>query len=77
MKLPTVRCVWWQGVCDVAWDARGQYLASASDDTTLRLWDVRTGACLRTLQGHTNYVFCCSFNPQGNLLVRALHCVKL
>jgi COMPASS component SWD3 len=65
-----------QGVCDVAWDARGVYLASASDDTTLRLWDVRSGTCLRTLLGHTNYVFCCNFNPQGNLLVRAIQTMK-
>lgn len=25
--------------------------------------------CLKTLKGHTNYVFCCNFNPQSNLVV--------
>ena len=27
------------------------------------------GKCLKTLRGHTNYVFCCNFNPQSNLVV--------
>ena len=27
------------------------------------------GRCLKTLKGHTNYVFCCNFNPQSNLIV--------
>ena len=27
------------------------------------------GKCLKTLRGHTNYVFCCNFNPQSNLIV--------
>ncbi|MEW5302460.1 MAG: hypothetical protein WDW38_002381 [Sanguina aurantia] len=34
----------------------------------VKLWDAETGKCLRTLQGHTNYVFCCTFSPHGNLL---------
>ena len=59
-----------QGVCDVAWTLRGHLLASASDDKTLRLWDGDTGACVRLLEGHTNFVFCCNFNPTGNYLVR-------
>lgn len=24
---------------------------------------------MKTLKGHTNYVFCCNFNPQSNLIV--------
>jgi COMPASS component SWD3 len=26
-------------------------------------------SCLKTLKGHSNYVFCCNFNPQSNLIV--------
>lgn len=59
-----------QGINCVAWDPRGRYLASGSDDQTARLWDAETGACLRTLPGHTNYVFCCQFDPVGHILVR-------
>lgn len=29
---------------------------------------VPQGDCLKTLHGHTNYVFCINFNPQSNLL---------
>lgn len=33
--------------------------------------DAETGKAVKTLTGHTSYVFCCSFHPQGHLLVRA------
>jgi hypothetical protein len=61
-----------QGVNCVAWNPQACYLASASDDLTAKLWDVETGACLRTLAGHTNYVFCCQFDPVGHILVSCL-----
>ena len=60
------------GVNGVAWNPHGSYLATVSDDTLVRLWDVETGACLRTLPGHTNYAYCCQFDPAGRILVRGM-----
>merc|ERR1712088_894797 len=31
--------------------------------------ELSSGKCLKTLKGHSNYVFCCNFNPQSNLVV--------
>jgi WD40 repeat protein len=36
--------------------ADGRRLVTGSEDYTVRVWDLDTGACLRTLQGHTFYV---------------------
>ena len=58
-----------QGLSDVCWDQEGKYLCTASDDFTLKLWDVRSKQCLRTLEGHTHHVFCCCFSPKDNHVV--------
>ena len=34
----------------------GNLLVSASRDKTLKIWDVTTGYCVKTLQGHTDWV---------------------
>ena len=34
----------------------------------MRLWDVNTGQQLRTLTGHTDYVFSVFFSPDGQTL---------
>ena len=39
-----------------------------SSDDTIRLWDVDTGAHLRTLTGHEGYVYDVSFSPDGKTL---------
>jgi WD40 repeat protein len=31
-------------------------LASGSDDTTIKLWDITTGQLIRTLTGHTSWI---------------------
>ena len=31
-------------------------LASGSDDTTIKIWNLETGECIKTLTGHTNWV---------------------
>ena len=34
----------------------GRRVVSASDDKTLKVWDVVTGKCLATLEGHSKAV---------------------
>ena len=46
----------------------GRTLASASRDTTVRLWDAVTGAHMRTLKGHTDQVRNIWFSPDGRVL---------
>ncbi|CAI7617114.1 unnamed protein product [Penicillium pancosmium] len=56
----------------------GRLLASASDDKTIRLWDVKTGALQRTLEGHPGPVESLAFSPGGELIASAaLHSVQL
>lgn len=43
-------------------------MASGSDDRTIKLWDVRTAECIKTLQGHTGRVGAIAFSPDGQLL---------
>jgi WD40 repeat protein len=58
-------------VYGVAISADGQLLASASADTTVKLWDVRSGQERRTLAGHTASVNSAAFAPDGLLLASA------
>lgn len=41
----------------------GTTLASGSDDATIKLWNPNTGECLRTLEGHGDYVRLVAFPP--------------
>ncbi len=58
-----------RGINDVTFSPTALYIATASDDKTLRLWSAETGDAFVEFRGHTNFVFSCKFNPQSNLLV--------
>ncbi|RMD41771.1 hypothetical protein DV735_g3375, partial [Chaetothyriales sp. CBS 134920] len=49
----------------------GNTLVSASWDKTLRIWDVTTGYCLRTLTGHTDWVRAVTPSLDGRWLLSA------
>jgi WD40 repeat protein len=46
-------------------------LASGSADRTIKLWNWKTGRCLKTLQGHDSWVWSVAFHPQGQHLASA------
>nr|QBH73854.1 platelet-activating factor acetylhydrolase isoform 1b alpha subunit [Eurycantha calcarata] len=49
----------------------GPFLASASRDKTIKVWDVGTGICLFTLVGHDNWVRGLVFHPGGKYILSA------
>ena len=59
-------------VRSVVFSPDGTKLASTSNDDTLRLWDVETGAAIGSaLKGHTSDVNSVVFSPDGSKLASA------
>ena len=42
---------------------------SASDDRTLKIWQLDTGECLKVLKGHSDRVRSVVFTPDGSKLI--------
>jgi len=55
-------------VSTVAVDPLGRWLASGSDERSVRIWDPATGALLHALEGHTGRVWALAADPQGRWL---------
>lgn len=49
----------------------GNLLVSASRDKTLRIWDVSTGYCVKTIRGHADWVRDVCPSPDGRFLLSA------
>ncbi|MEQ8765398.1 MAG: serine/threonine-protein kinase [Planctomycetota bacterium] len=58
-------------VLDIAFDATGELLASASEDYTVRLWAVEEGAAKTVFLGHENKVQSVAFLQDGRRIASA------
>jgi WD40 repeat protein len=57
-------------VYSAAFSPDSRRLATCSQDSTVRLWEMGNGAC-QVLSGHTNEVFAVAFHPDGKRLATA------
>jgi WD40 repeat protein len=55
-------------VWQVAFSPDGSLLASAGGDKTVRVWEVKSGRLLATLEGHSEAVTSVAFSPDGRRL---------
>lgn len=53
----------------LSWSPDGKWLASASADQTVQIYDLSTGSQVRTYRGHTDTVSGVAFSPDGTHLV--------
>ena len=52
-------------------------MLTGSSDKTARLWDPETGECKQILEGHTDEIFSCAFNYEGNTIITGkIHCIS-
>lgn len=47
----------------------GEFFASGSLDTNLKIWDIRRKGCIQTYKGHTRRVNAIRFTPDGRWVV--------
>ena len=44
-------------------------VVSAGGDSTARVWSAQTGRCLQVLEGHTDEIFSCAVNYDGDAII--------
>lgn len=55
--------------CSLEFHPFGEFFASGSTDTNLKLWDIRKKGCIHTYKGHTRSISTIRFSPDGRWVV--------
>lgn len=58
-------------VGDITLSPDGGFGASASEDITVRVWDLAMGTAVAVLEGHTDMVFAVRFSSEGDFRVHS------
>ena len=58
----------WFSFISVALSPDGRQLASGSDDSIIKLWNVASGALQQTFEGHSDLINSVAFSPDGRHL---------
>ena len=58
-------------IARLAWSPDGAFVATASTDNTMKLWDVASGRLVYTYRGHGSIVNAVAFTPDGAWIVTA------
>ena len=56
---------WGRSVC---YSPDRKYVVSGSEDKTINIWEIETGRCIRTLEGHTDTVYAVCYSPDGKYI---------
>ncbi|XP_064552174.1 ribosome biogenesis protein BOP1 homolog [Drosophila montana] len=72
---PTVESLVYRGHTDlvrsVSVEPKGEYMASGSDDKTVKIWEIATGRCIRTIETN-DVVRCVAWCPNAKLSIIAV-----
>lgn len=60
-----------KSLCDCVWAHTAAFLATASDDQTVQIWNAESGHSLLCLRGHEGPVTSCDFNSTDTLIASA------
>lgn len=56
-------------ILQTCFNPQGTRILTASSDKMARLWDADSGDCLQILEGHTDEIFSCAFNYEGDTII--------